>query len=157
MKRKSIWILLFTMSLLLLTACGNEGEKKKQSDEDNNQNSLEPIEAKLSVPEKTDINEKVNFQAAVTQGDDKVTDADEVMYEVWKVGEKDNSEMIKKVDLKEDSYTAEHIFSEEGVYYVQVHVTARGLHTMPKSKIVVGDPVLEQNADEDSNEHSDHL
>ncbi|WP_166740112.1 hypothetical protein [Halalkalibacterium halodurans] len=33
----------------------------------------------------------------------------------------------------------EYEFLEDGIYFVQAHVTARGLHVMPTERLIVGD------------------
>ncbi|PLS18224.1 hypothetical protein CVD28_08020 [Bacillus sp. M6-12] len=43
--------------------------------------------------------------------------------------------MLKTDHKKEGIYTAKNTFTTGGIYYVQSHVTARSLHSMPKKKI----------------------
>ncbi|WP_156509930.1 hypothetical protein [Rossellomorea aquimaris] len=56
-------------------------------------------------------------------------------------------------------YTIKKTFKEEGIYYVQTHVTARDMHVMPKKQFVVGEVSAEEmKADESEGEdhHSEH-
>ena len=78
------------------------------------------------------------MKAFVTQGDEEIEDADEVVFEVWEEGKKSESEMIDSVNEKSGIYTAETSFEHEGTFHVQVHVTANGLHTMPLKEVIVG-------------------
>src|SRR5690625_140540 len=72
---------------LVLTACGGSNGADDLLDE-----SI-PIEVELEVPESADPNEEVTFTSIVTQGDDLVDDATEVIYEIWLEGQKEESEM----------------------------------------------------------------
>ncbi|MCZ2259591.1 FixH family protein [Sporosarcina sp. G11-34] len=99
----------------------------------------EPLKVELTVTESVDVGETVNMEALVTQGDEKVEDASEVVYEIWEEGKQDESEMIDSVNEKQGIYSAESTFDHDGTFHIQVHVTARGLHTMPKATVIVGD------------------
>ena len=72
------------------------------------------------------------------QGNEPVHDAQEVQFEVWKENQKKMSEKIAAKLEKDGIYTAKKQFQEDGIYYVQAHVTARGMHVMPVKKLVVG-------------------
>ena len=97
------------------------------------------LEVELTVTETAAINETVDMKAFVTQGDDKIEDASEVVFEVWEEGKKSESEMIDSLNEKGGIYTAETSFDHDGLFHVQVHVTANGMHTMPLTEVVVGD------------------
>ncbi|MBM7647595.1 maltose-binding protein MalE [Bacillus ectoiniformans] len=136
MHKKFLMILFAAGLAILMSGCTDKKEESK------NQGPPQPIEANLTVPETAAINEKVTFKTAVSQGEEAVEDADEVMYEVWEEGAKETSEMLEAKMEKGGIYTAEKTFEKDAVYHVQVHVTARGLHTMPKKQIVAGNPEL---------------
>lgn len=146
---KKVLLVIASMLMLILAACG---DKDNQVDE-----APEIIDVQLHVNETADVNEKLVLKATVTQGDEKVKDADEVMFEVWEDGNKDDSEMIVATNNEDGSYEAEKAFEHDGVYIVQVHVTARNMHSMPKTTVVVGDATLEDhhNAEDEEEEH-DH-
>ena len=93
--------------------------------------------------------------AVVTQGDEKVEDADEVVFEVWEEGKKDDSVKIESTNEKDGLYTAETTFDHDGLFHVQVHVTARGLHTMPIKEVTVGNggTYEEATCSEEEHEH----
>ncbi|WP_203364156.1 FixH family protein [Bacillus sp. REN10] len=118
-------------SLFLLGACGQQKQPNENA-------TPQPIVAELTVPEKAAVNEEVALITKVTQGEEIVSDADEVVYEVWQEGKKEDSEMIEAKKDKEENYIAKKTFPQDGIYHVQVHVTARGLHTMPKKPITIG-------------------
>lgn len=96
------------------------------------------IEAKLEVPEKAAVKEEITITTTLMQNGKPVNDADEVTYEIWKTDSKEKSEMLNAEPKGKGVYTIQKTFNEEAVYNVQVHVTARGLHTMPKASITVG-------------------
>jgi hypothetical protein len=99
--------------------------------------SLEVLDVKLEGPKNIQQNKTATYKAIVTQGDEPVADADEVMFEIWKDGAKAASEMIEAEYEEEGTYLIETTFSQEGTYYVQSHVTARSMHTMPKQQVTV--------------------
>lgn len=120
----------------LLAACGGdnvEGDVNTDLDE------LVALEADLEVDKHVDVEETVQMQAAVSYGDEDVADADDVVFEVWEEGHEDDSDMIDATNNDDGSYSAETSFAEDGLYHVQVHVTARDMHTMPEKEIIVGE------------------
>ncbi|WP_335870120.1 FixH family protein [Bacillus sp. 2205SS5-2] len=147
-KNNGIWMIVIAVTLLL-AACGNDD---KQSQAENNTEAPVAIAAELQVPESGNIGEGIEFSTKVKQGDELVDDADEVKYEIWMDGQKDDSEMIDAEKSDKGHYVIEKTFEMNGKYIVQVHVTARGLHTMPKSEILIGDGEMDNNGD-----HQEHL
>jgi hypothetical protein len=138
---------------LLLAGCGT-------SDSNNNAGQgdalPEIIEAKLNVPEKADAGKSVDLAVTVTQGKEAVEDASEVKFEIWKDGNKDQSVMAEAAHTEKGIYTAKHTFTEDGVYEVQSHVTARDMHTMPKVKIQIGDANAAAEPHDDTTEEDHH-
>lgn len=150
-------LLFLTMIIVLLSACGKSDESTKNTDDD----VIKPIDAALDVPDKADINGAVTFSVTLTQGMEAVDDASEIEFEVWKDGEKEESNMIQANHQKDGVYTGKNTFKENGIYYVQSHVTARDMHTMPKAKITVGNvdkntTSPDQEGDKESSEHHHH-
>jgi hypothetical protein len=133
MKNKRLLFLL--TAALVLSGCGN-GNTNNQAE--NREELPTMIEVNLSVnPENPDPNEEVTLQAVVTQGDERVDDANEVAFEVWKDGEEDHQK-FEGSHQGEGVYSITKTFEEAGVYYVVSHVTARDMHNMPKKEFVVG-------------------
>lgn len=150
--KNSVWMAsLFIVFTFMLGAC--------QAKEDVNTSALAagPIEAKLEVQETADVNEAVSLSVTVTQGSEAVTDADEVEFEVWEDGLKSASQLIPAKHSSTGKYEADTTFSKGGTYVVQVHVTARNMHTMPITNIQVGEeaPVGTEEAEEHK-ETGDH-
>lgn len=143
------WLMAAGTALLLLSACGNSENGASQDDE-----MPEMLEVDLQVPEHADVDEKVILTAEVTQGEDKVKDADEVEFEIWEEGSKEDSEMIEAENHDDGTYTAEKAFGQDGAFTVQVHVTARGLHNMPKKVIAIGEGASES-AEKAEHEHEE--
>ena len=106
----------------------------------------EPIEVELTVPEQGNVDEPVVITTLVTQGEEHVDDASEVEYEIWEEGKKEDSIHVETTNDKEGIYSAENTFETDGLYNVQVHVTARGMHVMPEKQIQIGE--ASQHADE---------
>ncbi|MGN7176113.1 FixH family protein [Paenibacillus sp. FSL R5-0490] len=121
--------------LLVLGGCSQSDEEKPAK----NDEVPQIIEAVIEVPETINPGERVTLAVTVKQGGEAVKDADEVKFEVWQEGQKENGKMIEAKHGSEGKYTAEHAFAEEGLYYVQSHVTARSQHTMPMVSVQVGE------------------
>ena len=58
---------------------------------------------------------------------------------------------------KDGIYTASYTFEHDGVYYMFAHTTARGMHTMPKQKMIVGHPDMNQVLEDDSSTSMDSM
>lgn len=137
---------------LMLAACGQTNGNDAVLDEST------PIEVELEVPDIADPNEEVTFTSIVTQGDDLVDDATEVVYEIWQEGQKEESQMIEADEQVENKYMLTHVFAEDGLYHVQTHVTARGLHRMPVAQIEVGhvEDLPDNDSEGEEEHHSEH-
>lgn len=120
------WLLLFVFALLVVAGCANKAEEEE----------LAYLDVKMAVEEKLPANQEVELACFVTYGDEKVTDASEVKFEVWKHGD-DNREMIEGKHAGDGKYVARYTFSDKGTYSVVAHVTAKNMHNMPKVDIVV--------------------
>ncbi|MFC5711963.1 FixH family protein [Thalassorhabdus alkalitolerans] len=112
--------------------------------------SLDVIEVEILTEESQDPEEEFELEVLVTQGDEKVNDANEVVFEVWKEGEKEESDMVEADEVNGGVYTAPYTVEEDGVYVMQPHVTARGMHRMPTHTILAGD------VEEEHFTHVDH-
>lgn len=91
---RSFLILAFAIGLL--GACGST------QDQNNGVSDKVPevLEVELEGPDTADVNEKVVFTALVTQGDEKVKDADEVEFEIWEEGKKKREKRLKRKTMK---------------------------------------------------------
>jgi uncharacterized protein YcfL len=139
-------ILIFSLICAFILA-GCSSNNQQQSEE-------EPqfLDVQLSVnPEKAKVNEPVTFEAKVTYGDEEVTDADDVKFEIWRAHD-ENHEKIEVKHAENGIYRLEKSFDREGTYYIISHVTARNMHNMPKVEFVVGQP---SELEEDSNHSMD--
>lgn len=134
--------------LAMLAACGKE-ETVKMDDT----GVPLPLDVQLTVTEQVEVDGIIKMEAVVTQGEDKVDDADEVEFEVWEEGKKVDSVKIESKNDKDGLYTAETAFDHDGLFHVQVHVTARGLHTMPKKEVTVGNGGKYEEATKGEEEH----
>ncbi|ANU25954.1 FixH family protein [Planococcus versutus] len=130
--KKILWL---ALPFLLLSACGSA-----ESDSSGAGDLVEEVKVAFNTETQAEPAEDVVLSVTVTQGDDEVDDAEEVVYEVWQSGDRNNSEMIPAEYTENGIYEAKTSFKEEGVYYMQAHTTARSLHVMPKQEITVGNP-----------------
>lgn len=140
------------VGLFVLGACGTDETTKSTETTP----SMEPVEAELNVPATADKDEAVTLAVRVTQDGKAIDDADEIKFEVWKNGAKEASETTEAALTEDGVYEAETTFSDEAVYTVQVHVTARSMHTMPTTNVTVGHPetAAEAEAEEDHHHHA---
>lgn len=133
---KKVWGLILSVFLVgVLAACGETEEKEVITEAP----ELEPLLVDLTVTNDVEVGETVEMSALVTIGERKIDDASEVVYEVWEEGKKSDSVMIDSVNEKDGIYTAETSFDHDGLFHIQVHVTAEAQHNMPVEQVTVGD------------------
>jgi hypothetical protein len=117
----------FLAILFFLTGCGHASHTEEPQ--------LLEVNIQFSSNEvKTD--ESIVIDAVVRYGDEVVTDATKVMFEIWKDGSSDHEEIIV-MHHEQGIYRLEKTFSAPGTYYVITHVDAKRLHTMPKGQFTV--------------------
>ena len=127
MKKKTIFAVLALMMAFFVAGCSQSIENEKKQ-ADHTSGILEVEIAIKASPAK--VNENVVFEAKVTQGGKPVEDAKEVEFEFAREG--DPATEIIKVETQENGvYQMEKSFSEEGLYTITTHVTARDMHSMP--------------------------
>ncbi|PEA56197.1 hypothetical protein CON64_01960 [Bacillus pseudomycoides] len=150
---KKLLITLF-IAMLALAGCNTKSDEKAKKDK-----PLEEVKVAVKTnPETIKPNEKVEVQAIVTQGKEKVTDADDVKFEIWKDGE-EKKEMVNAKHKGNGVYTIDKTFPSDGVYHIIAHTNARDMHVMPEVKVAVGNAkVTEEKKAHDSHEagHGDH-
>lgn len=143
MRKYFFVLMIMLLGVGFLAACSQDEE-------------VEPlfIEVKLNVsPEKGEVNEPVTFEAKVTYGEENVTDADEVLFEIWRAHDEEH-EKIEIEHAGDGIYRLEKAFDQEGTYYIVSHVTARDMHSMPKVEFVIGEP--SEPEENSSSSHMDH-
>ncbi|EZH64937.1 hypothetical protein DH09_20745 [Bacillaceae bacterium JMAK1] len=125
-------MLIFIGACFLLSACNSNQEEQELT------LSTEPINVEVLNDTSATLDEEWTLQVEVTQEDEPVEDANEVVIEVWTEGHKENSAMIPAEHSSEGIYEAELAFQEKDtIYYIQPHVTARGMHSMPVHEVEV--------------------
>ena len=142
--KKMIWAVL---PFLLLTGCGSDDANSTGAG-----NSLEEVKVDITTAEQAEPAEEIVLSATVTQGEEPVEDADEVVFEVWQSGHRDQGEMIEAEHTADGIYEADTVLGSEGLYFIQAHTTARRMHTMPKQEITIGDPDPESIVPDDSDD-----
>lgn len=126
------WIAL--MLVMLLAACSEEDSSAGAGE------MPQEVEVEFNTEETADPGEEVLLSATVTQGTEAVEDADEVVFEVWQSGHREQSEMLEASHTQDGVYEQSWTVEEEGLYYIQAHTTARRMHVMPKMELTAGDP-----------------
>ncbi|HSP21563.1 MAG TPA: FixH family protein [Planococcus sp. (in: firmicutes)] len=120
---------------LMLAGCGMEEESVDNATAA--EQEVQELEVEVLTEAKGEAGEWT-LEAYVSQGGEAVNDADEVKFEVFEAGKKDESVKTDYTDVKDGVYSVKHTFQEDGVYYFIPHVTARSLHTMPTQQVIVG-------------------
>ncbi|WP_223700914.1 FixH family protein [Sutcliffiella deserti] len=150
MKRYLLFISL--IAILMTTACGNTSNNQESGTGDGIPTI---VEVEILLPESIEPNEEVKIEALVTQGEEKVQDANEVMFEVWQQGQEVDHEMIEATNDGSGIYSFTKTFEEEGIYYIVAHTTARDMHVMPRIEVTVGHPEPSESA-HNHEEHEEH-
>lgn len=139
------------IALLLLVACGSTNDNEQQAPNLDEEQALKELYVEvLTAEDAFEPGVEGIIEIEVTEGDDPVSDADEVLFEIWEHGQQEDSEKIEGELEGDGKYFLTYTFEEAGIYYVVPHVTARGKHTMPKQEFNVGG--VEKPADEDEYE-----
>jgi hypothetical protein len=151
------YFLLFSIIFFLFIVSGC---KANSSQSEKNQ-TPELVEVEILVPDKISLNQETLLKARVTQGKQMVDDADDVKFEIWKANSDEKSEMLNGKNDGNGIYSVKKTFDKDGIYYVQSHVTARGMHVMPKKLLIVGNVSEEElksikDHDEQSQGHEHH-
>lgn len=149
--------LLFIISMLALVLAACNGEKTEKPEEDNEQgeehgdehgehgdedehgdmDGMLMLEVDFEVPETVKVGETAELKATVTYDGEPVVDADEVMFEVWKTGDRDNADKIDGENHQDGTYSIKYKFTEVSDYEMYAHTTAHHTHTMPKKMVSV--------------------
>ncbi|SFD96471.1 YtkA-like [Lentibacillus persicus] len=148
---RKIMIAVLILLISILAACGQNEETGNDTTETD---TTIPIEADLEVAEQAEKDEEVTFTVTVTQDGETISDANEVTFEIWEDGNKEESEMIEADNAGDGKYTVEKSFDTDAVYHVQSHVTARTMHTMPVKQIAIGGAEAETQSSEDKQSES---
>jgi hypothetical protein len=149
MKKLNISILSLLI-ILVLAACTNKAGSDVDVEEE-----IHPILVDLQVPETTEVGNDIVVTARVTHGDEVVSDASEVTFEILDntTGEKN---MVDADWDGKEFYTTTLAFETSGVYSITSHVTARDMHTMPTKKVTVEGPEAETASEDSVDEHHHH-
>ena len=146
----------FVVAALLavtLTACAQEAD----IDTNDGVQQIEEVKVTFLTPEKLEPNTDVKLEVEITQGGEIVDDADDVTFEVWQSGMRDDGEMLKGEDAGDGVFSANTTFEEEGVYYIFAHTNARGMHVMPKQQVTVGNPDMSTVLPDDADDSMEHM
>lgn len=147
--KKCIFIVL--MITVILSGCGEEVDTNKVGS-----GMPSMVEVTIVNEDNLNVGEQVELSAQVKQGKEFVNDADEVIFEVWESGLREQGIKLDGKLKKDGTYAVHYTFDHDGVYYMFAHTTARSMHVMPKMKLIVGNPnmseVLEDTSDDSMND-----
>nr|AGQ45458.1 Putative lipoprotein [Bacillaceae bacterium JMAK1] len=124
-------IVIPTLSIILLFGCSYEDEQDELGEL-----SSEPLEVEIFLEPDVQVDESVEVETEVTQGGKPVDDAHEVEFEI-RVADTEEGIFIEAEPQGDGIYSISYSFAEDGIYEVQSHVTARGMHIMPVETVKV--------------------
>ncbi|WP_050615286.1 FixH family protein [Bacillus testis] len=125
--------------VLVLAACGTKDSAAKNQNKEQS-GELPYLDVQLRVnPGEVNSNEEVTFTAKVLYGGKPVKKTDEIKFEIWR-SQSEHHQKIDPRNNKDGTYTVTKSFSEQGTYYIYAHVTAEGMHSMPKKEFIIGEP-----------------
>lgn len=113
--QKKIGMLLLIIGLLVFSACNSNSDNADKKTETETE-ELASLEVEFEVPETADVDEEIPLKAVVTYGDEKVEDADEVMFEFWEKGHEDDSTKVEAKNNGDGTYTIETTFDHDGIF-----------------------------------------
>lgn len=147
--KKMLWTGL--AAAVILTGCGAEETAQNNAEElVSAEGTLEMVVVDITTDKTAEPGDEVFLTAEIMQGTEAVKDADEVMFEVWESGYREQAQKLEGLHTENGSYETSIVFEEEGYYFIQAHTSARGLHVMPQQEITVGSPDPEAIATDDS-------
>ncbi|TDL32784.1 hypothetical protein E2R51_08915 [Jeotgalibacillus sp. S-D1] len=120
-----------------------------------------PLEADIVLPEASTIGEET-IEVVLTREEKPVEGADFVHIEIWKQDGTASFRMDEMQPAGDGVYTYTQSFSDEGLYYVQLHAGHGGQVIIPKKQMIVGELTEEDRAFLDAGEeapaveHGDH-
>lgn len=123
--------------MIVSTACSSKGDKATQ-DPKQQTSFMQPIEVGIQVPSQLEPKKEYVLQVHLQQGKAAIDDASDVQFEIWKKDQLNKGKKIKAQHEQNGVYTVKNSFPGDGVYYIQTHVTAHGMHVMPVKMVVVG-------------------
>ncbi|QPC48141.1 FixH family protein [Mangrovibacillus cuniculi] len=129
-------LLLTCAAMITLTACQKDTTREVQ----------QMVDVELEVPSDLAVKEESRLQATISQGGSPVDDADVVDFEIWVANNREESVWLSAEQVEKGKYEVTYEFTEDGVYFIQTHVTARDLHVMPVEEVEVGEVTEEMRA-----------
>ncbi|UOQ92555.1 FixH family protein [Halobacillus shinanisalinarum] len=154
--KKIVSFLMFSALIIILAACGSSSESEESNASENKEPVMTEVEVKFEK-EPLPVKEETVIKAVVTQGEEKVTDADSVEFEIWhnQAGQ-EKSDTIKAEHAEDGVYKAAYSFNKPGTYQVIAHTQARSMHVMPQVEVKVrGDETAQEESGHD-HEKDDH-
>ncbi|WP_255902137.1 FixH family protein [Priestia aryabhattai] len=124
MKKLSMLLLILVIAVV---GCSKGNEQKSQE-----------VKGEIEVPQTINANKTVSIEVLVTQGDQKIENADAVQIQVEKEGYI-NQEMIDTKHEGNGTYSTDYTFKEDGDYTITAHVTIKGDMKMFTKKVTVGE------------------
>jgi len=108
MVKKSL-LLVACSCLVILGACQSESAQKKSG-------LPEVVEADIQLPEEMEAGQEYPLKVVVTQGEENVDDAEEVVFEMTNLATPDESEKVDAVHDGKGMYSITTSFPKNGTY-----------------------------------------
>ena len=127
MKKSS---LLVTFVVLLFTAACSPAASETAGQSAALQIEIKPVQETLHA------GKAILIDAHVTQGGTKVTDAEQVKFEIWKKGE-EKRRTVTVIPSHEGDYRIQTMFPDAGIYLVTAEVSGKDAYVTPEKELVV--------------------
>ncbi|SFF93132.1 YtkA-like [Halobacillus alkaliphilus] len=153
-----LWSLLVFIFILLLAACGTNEQSQQNSESSSSEDQVAEVpEVEVKFGEQPiPVKEKTTIEAAVTQANEPVEDADYVDFEIWNESNgQESSKTIEAEHTGDGIYEIEYTFDSSGTYQVIAHTQVGDLHTMPQVEVVVGEEQSSTSDNSSSHSHED--
>lgn len=145
MTKMKKWFLGLAAVSVLVAGCGEDKVKEPEVPQ--------MPEVEILTPEQLEVGD-VTLESTVIIGGKPADDA-AVQFELWESGHREDGVMLDGDAKGDGKYEATAPVDRDGVYYMFAHTTVEGIHTMPKKKLIVGEPDMDQVVEEDPNENNE--
>ncbi|UOR13387.1 FixH family protein [Halobacillus amylolyticus] len=148
--KKIISSIMLVALITILAACGSSSEGEENNASENKEPVMTEVEVKFEE-EPLPVKEESVIKAVVTQGEEKVTGADSVEFEIWHTQSgQEKSDTIAAEHTESGVYEAAYTFDKPGTYQVIAHTQARSMHVMPQVEVQVkGDEAAKEESGHD--------
>ncbi|GAF23181.1 hypothetical protein JCM19047_2980 [Bacillus sp. JCM 19047] len=124
--------------------------------------AFQPLQVRVELPDSISEGGKQTIYASVSQGEEEITDAELVRFEVWS-NNHEQHEYVTATAEGNGIYAVEVDFNQEGLYFAKAFTQVGDLYAMPTKRFAVGkitpeeaEYLLNGSSQPFSNDHAHH-